>query len=516
MKRFIQGASRTQSTLLPEILEDYVADTNPVRVVDVYVDELDLGALGFEGVDPATTGRPAYHPSVLLKIYLYGYLNRIQSSRRLEREAQRNVELMWLTGRLTPDFKTIANFRKDNGKAICSVCRQFVVLCRQLGLLSEALVAIDGAKFKAVNNRDRNFTSAKLQRRMEEIEASINRYLAALDTADRQEPSVAQAKTERLQDKIAALKARMQELKALEVRLNATPDQQISLTDPDARSMKTRGTGIVGYNAQIAVEAKHHLIVANEVTNDGVDRSQLSSMAKQARSAMGSKELTAVADRGYFKGEEILACGQAGITAIVPKPLTSGSKAEGRFGKQDFVYVADDDEYRCPAGQRLIKRFTSVEDGMTLHSYWSSACPGCPLKAQCTTGKERRVKRWEHEAVLEAMQARLDNAPETMRIRRQTVEHPFGTIKSWMGATHFLTRTLARVSTEMSLHVLAYNVKRVMKLLGIGALIRAIKACRRFLRSIRARCRPIATVLSAGVEKVFRRLVFPAALPEAA
>jgi len=516
MKRFIQGESRTQSTLLPEILEDYVADTNPVRVVDVYVDELDLGALGFEGVDPATTGRPAYHPSVLLKIYIYGYLNRIQSSRRLEREAQRNVELMWLTGRLTPDFKTIANFRKDNGKAICSVCRQFVVLCRQLGLLSEALVAIDGAKFKAVNNRDRNFTSAKLQRRMEEIEASINRYLAALDTADRQEPSVAQAKTERLQDKIAALKARMQELKALEVRLNATPDQQISLTDPDARSMKTRGTGIVGYNAQIAVEAKHHLIVANEVTNDGVDRSQLSSMAKQARSAMGSKELTAVADRGYFKGEEILACGQAGITAIVPKPLTSGSKAEGRFGKQDFVYVADDDEYRCPAGQRLIKRFTSVEDGMTLHSYWSSACPGCPLKAQCTTGKERRVKRWEHEAVLEAMQARLDNAPETMRIRRQTVEHPFGTIKSWMGATHFLTRTLARVSTEMSLHVLAYNVKRVMKLLGIGALIRAIKACRRFLRSIRALCRPITTVLSAGVEKVFRRLVFLAALPEAA
>lgn len=250
MKRLIQGESRTQSTLLPEILEDYVADTNPVRVVDVYVDELDLGALGFEGVDPATTGRPAYHPSVLLKIYIYGYLNRIQSSRRLETETQRNIELMWLTGRLRPDFKTIANFRKDDGKAIRGVCRQFVVLCRQLGLFSEALVAIDGAKFKAVNNRDRNFTSAKLQRRMQEIEASINRYLAALDTADRQEPSVAQAKTERLQDKIAALKARMQELKALEVRLNATPEKQISLTDPDARSMKTRGTGIVGYNAR--------------------------------------------------------------------------------------------------------------------------------------------------------------------------------------------------------------------------------------------------------------------------
>ena len=485
MKRFIQGESRTQSTLLPEILEDYVADTNPVRVVDVYVDELDLGALGFEGVDPATTGRPAYHPSALLKIYIYGYLNRIQSSRRLEREAQRNVELMWLTGRLMPDFKTIANFRKDNGKAIRGVCRQFVVLCQQLGLFSDALVAIDGAKFKAVNNRDRNFTSAKLQRRMEEIEASINRYLVALDTADRQEPSVAQAKTERLQDKIAALKARMQELKAVEVRLNATPEKQISLTDPDARSMKTRGTGIVGYNAQIAVEAKHHLIVANEVTNDGVDRSQLSSMAQQARSAMGSTELTAVADRGYFKGEEILACEQAGITAIVPKPLTSSSKAEGRFGKQDFIYVADDDEYRCPAGQRLTKRFATVENGMTLQVYWSSACPGCPLKAQCTTGQERRIKRWEHEAVLEAMQVRLDHAPEMMRIRRQTVEHPFGTIKSWMGATHFLTRTLARVSTEMSLHVLAYNLKRVMQILGVGPLLEAMRMGLRALFSLR-------------------------------
>jgi transposase len=477
MKRFVQGESRTQVILLPECLDDYVVETNPVRVVDVFVDELDLGKLGFDGVDPAATGRPAYHPAVLLKIYLYGYLNRIQSSRRLETEAQRNVELMWLTGRLMPDFKTIANFRKDNGKAIRGVCRQFVVLCRQLGLLSADVVAIDGSKFKAVNNRDRNFTSAKLKRRMQEIEASIDRYLAALDTADRQESSVAQVKTERLQDKIAALKTRMQELKATEVQLNAAPDKQISLTDPDARSMKTRGTGIVGYNAQIAVDAKHHLIVAHEVTNDGIDRSQLSSMAKQASVAMDSKELTAVADRGYFKGEEILACEQAGISVIVPKPLTSGSKAEGRFGKQDFVYLADDDEYRCPAGQRLTRHFAVVEHGMTLHAYWSSACQGCAMRAQCTTSAEpRRIRRWEHEAVLDAMQARLDNAPEMMRIRRQTVEHPFGTIKSWMGATHFLTKTLPRVSTEMSLHVLAYNMKRVIKLLGIGGLIDAIRA----------------------------------------
>jgi transposase len=476
MKRFIQGEHRGQGTLLPESLDDYVSDTNPVRVVDVFVDELDLAKLGFEGVTPADTGRPAYHPEILLKIYIYGYLNRIQSSRRLEREAQRNIELMWLTGRLMPDFKTIANFRKDNGKAIRGVCRQFVVLCQQLGLFSEALVAIDGSKFKAVNNRDRNFTSAKLKRRMEEIESSINRYLTALDTADRREPSVAQVKAERLHDKIAALKAKMQELKEIEVQLNQTPDKQISLTDPDARSMKTRGTGMVGYNVQTAVDAKHHLIVAHEVTNDGVDRDQLSSMAMHARAAMGVEELSAVADRGYFKGEEILACHEAGVTIFVPKTVTSGATAAGRFGKDDFIYDASTNEYRCPAGQSLIWRFSHVEKGLKFHRYWSSHCKSCTLKQQCTPSSERRVSRWEHESVLEAMQSRLDQAPEMMRIRRQTVEHPFGTLKSWMGSTHFLTRTLGRVSTEMSLHVLAYNLKRVLRLLGSDALMAAMKA----------------------------------------
>ena len=476
MRRFIQGENRTQVTLLPESLDDYVSDTNPVRVVDVFVGELDLGKLGFEGVVPAETGRPAYHPADLLKIYIYGYLNRIQSSRRLEREAQRNVELMWLTGRLMPDFKTIANFRKDNGKAIRAVCRQFVVLCQQVGLFSEALIAIDGSKFKAVNNRDRNFTSAKLQRRMEEIESSINRYLSALDTADRQEPVVAQPKAERLHGKIAALKIKLQELKEIEVRLNETPDKQISLTDPDARSMKTRGTGIVGYNVQTAVDAKHHLIVAHEVTNDGSDRSQLSPMAKLARQAMGAEKLSVVADRGYFKSEEILACHQSDITVYVPKPMTSGAKADGRFNNTDFIYNTETNEYKCPAGQRLIWRFTSVEKGLKLHRYWSSNCQTCELKAQCTPSPQRRVRRWEHESVLENMQQRLDQAPEMMRIRKQTVEHPFGTLKAWMGATHFLTKTLPRVSTEMSLHVLAYNMKRVIKILGSAALMEAITA----------------------------------------
>ena len=312
---------------MPCRLEDYVTEENPVRVIDVFVEQLDLDGLGFAGMRPEATGRPAYHPSTMLKIYLYGYLNRIQSSRRLERETQRNVELMWLTGRLTPDFKTVANFRKDNGPAIRAACRQFIVLCRQLNLFSEAVVAVDGSKFKAVNNRDRNFTSAKVQKRMEQIEASINRYLSALDTADQEDAATAPNKMGNLKEKIATLKKRMEQLKAIETLVEATPDKQISLTDPGARSMATsgKGTGVVGYNVRTAVDAQHHLIVAHEVTNVGNDRGQLATMAKQAQAAMGRKELEVVADRGYYKGEEILACHTAGMTPLVPKPLTGKS-----------------------------------------------------------------------------------------------------------------------------------------------------------------------------------------------
>jgi transposase len=476
MKRFIEGEDRGQGALLPEHLDDYVTEDNPVRVVDVFVNELDLYSLGFERVRPARTGRPAYHPAVLLKLYIYGYLNRIQSSRRLEREAQRNVELMWLTQRLAPDFKTIANFRKDNGKAIRNVCRQFVMLCQQLDLFSDGVVAIDGSKFKAVNSSDRNFTNAKLKRRMEEIEANISRYLAELDTADRQEPAAAQSRSARLADKITALKAQMATLKEIEAKLQASGETQISLTDPDARSMITRGAGIVGYNVQTAVDAKHHLIVAHEVTNTGSDRDQLSGMAKDARAAIGTTALTAIADRGYFKGEEILACHEAGIATLVPKTMTSGAKADGRFDKADFSYDAEKNEYRCPAGQALIWRFAAVEDGMKLHRYWSSNCKGCPLKEKCTPSPQRRITRWEHQDVLDDMQARLDREPDAMRVRRSTVEHPFGTIKAWMGSTHFLTKGLERVRTEMSLHVLAYNLKRLMALLGITTVIKAVTA----------------------------------------
>ena len=479
MKRFVEGLDRGQSTLFPDTLEDFVENDNPVRVIAAFVEALDLGALGFSSVDPKATGRPAYHPSVLLKLYIYGYLNRVQSSRRLEREAGRNVEVMWLTGRLVPDHKTIADFRKDNGPAIGKVCAQFVALCRRLGLLAAASVAIDGSKFKAVNNRDRNFTAAKMKRRMAQIEKSVARYLEQLDSADRQEPSEALAmRTTRLKEKIAKLEEEMKRLEGLEAQRQEAPDQQISLTDPDARSMATsgRGSGIVGYNVQAAVDTEHHLIVTHEVTNVGNDRAQLSPMAKQAKAVLEVDELDVVADRGYFDSEEILACDRADITVTLPKPLTSGAKAQGRFGKQDFRYVADQDVYICPAGERLTYRFTREEGGLALRRYWTNVCADCAMKDQCTPSKERRVSRWEHEDVLEAVQQRLDENPQAMRQRRETVEHPFGTIKAWMGATHFLMKRLKNVRTEMALSVLAYNLTRVMNILGIGPLIQAMRA----------------------------------------
>jgi transposase len=479
MRRFVEGSDRSQSTLFPQYLEDWIGEDNPVRVIDVFVDELDLAELGFVGVEPEVTGRPSYHPSVLLKLYIYGYLNRTQSSRRLEREAGRNVEVMWLTGRLAPDHKTIADFRKDNGRAIRQVCARFVVLCRMMGLLTHASIAIDGSKFKAVNNRDRNFTRAKMERRMAQIEESVARYLQQLDTADRQEPSEAlKAKTNRLKEKIEKLKEQMQRLEVLKVQMLASPDQQISLTDPDARSMATsgRGSGVVGYNVQVAVETTNHLIITHEVINEGSDRAQLSPVAKQAKTTLGVEKLDAVADRGYFSGEEILACENAGITVTLPKPMTSNSKAEGRFGKQDFRYVAEQDIYICPAGERLAHHSTTEENGMVLRRYWTNVCQNCAIKHDCTTAKERRITRWEHEHVLEAVQRRLDEHPEKMRLRRETVEHPFGTIKARMGATHFLMKTLPKVATEMALHVLAYNLTRVMNIMGVRPLLAAMRA----------------------------------------
>lgn len=478
MKRFLEGADRDQRTLFPDCLEDWIDENSPVRVIDVFVDGLDLGGLGFSGVDPQATGRPSYHPSVLLKLYVYGYLNAVQSSRRLEREAGRNVEVMWLTRRLVPDHKTIADFRKDNGGAIRKVCARFVELCRRLGLLAIASVAIDGSKFKAVNNRDRNFTEAKMKRRMAQIEESVARYLHQLESADRQESSKARTmKINRLTEKIAKLSEEMQRLEALDKQRLAQPDNQISLTDPDARSMATsgRGSGVVGYNVQAAVDTTHHLIVAHDVTTSGSDRSQLAPMSKRTKTVLGVDKLDVVADRGYFSSEQILKCEQAGVTLTLPKPQTSGSKARGQFVKADFRYVPKHDVYICPAGEVLPFTSHKADKGLNLRRYTTKACGACAIRRRCTTSAQRVLVRWEHEHVLEDVQRRLDENPQAMRLRRETVEHPFGTIKASMGATHFLMKRLKNVKTEMALAVLAYNLTRVMNIIGIGPLIQAMR-----------------------------------------
>jgi len=479
MAGFIEGIDRGQLSLLPESLDQWVDDSNPVRVIDAFVEALDLDELGFMMSEPADIGRPGYKPALHLKLYIYGYLNRIQSSRRLECECQRNLEVMWLTERLAPDHKTIADFRKDNGAAIKKVCAKFVELCRQMGLLAKASVAIDGSKFKAVNNRDKNFTEAKLEKRRKQLEESVARYLSQLETADLHDASeTIELKKTYLKDKLEKLKSEMGKLEAIEKQVLASPDKQLSLTDPDSRSMATsgRGSGVVGYNVQTAVDTEHHLIVHHEVTNVGNDTAHLANTAKATKAALEVDKLEAVADRGYFDSEEIKACDDADITVTMPKRMTSGAKSEGRFGKQDFIYLADEDVYRCPAGEKLQYRFTNEEKGQTQHRYWTNACRTCALKAKCTKGPLRRITRWEHEEVLDAVQARLDRNPDAMRTRRETVEHPFGTIKMRMGATHFLCKTLPKVATEMALCVLTYNLTRVLNIVGVEKLMEAITA----------------------------------------
>lgn len=481
MVGFIEGVDRNQTVLLPECLDDYVDEECPVRVIDAFVGMLDLAVLGFD-VEPEATGRPGYHPGLMLRIYLYGYLNQVQSSRRLERECGRNLELIWLTGGLKPDFKTIADFRKGNGPAIRKVCQQFVALCRDIKLLDSDTVAIDGSRFKAVNAKARNFTRGKLKQKLGEIDKAIERYLLDLDRADealaKTGSTVPVSQIVRTSRKLANLNKEAKRYRAVEERMDATGETQVSLSDPDAKSMATtaRMPRVVGYNVQTAVEAKHHLIVAHEVTTIGYDRDALSMMAVAARDAMDTDELEAVADKGYYKSEEILACETAGITPTVSKPLTSGASAKGRFDRADFAYLPEKDVYVCPAGKHLTYRYTSELDNKMQRSYAASFCSGCVIKDKCTPSRERRIRRWEHEDVLERMQQRIDDDPSKLALRSMTVEHPFGTIKSWMGNTHFKMRRLKNVATEMALHVLAYNMTRVMNIIGVPSLIKAMRA----------------------------------------
>ena len=481
MMRFIEGLDRSQTSLLPASIDDYVDCDHPVRAIDAFVDMLDLGALGF-AIVPELTGRPGYHPATLLKTYLYGYLNQIQSSRRLERECARNLELIWLTGQLKPDFKTIADFRRDNGTAIRSVCRQFVALCRDIDLLDANIVAIDGSKFKAVNAKAKSYTREKLRRRLGEVDAAVERYMSELDRADevteKTGMQMPEARLKRVQKKLAHYTKEGDALRSIERRMDATGETQVSLTDPDCRAMATtsKQPRVVGYNVQSVVETKYHLIVAHEVTNHGYDRDALSTMALAAKHVMPGEAIEAIADKGYYSGEEIVACEEAGVAVTVAKPRTSNAGAFGRFEKADFVYDMDKDAYRCPAGNWLTYRFTREEEGKMMRSYWTNVCRYCPIKVRCTPSNERRVRRWEKEAILERVQKRLDDAPEKIPLRSKTVEHPFGTIKAWMGATHFKMKTLKHVGTEIALHILAYNFIRVIAVIGVPRLIEAMKA----------------------------------------
>jgi len=497
MKRFIEGENRFQSTLFPESLDDYIAEDNAIRLIDRFVDKRDLVKLGFKRAEPSATGRPGYHPSILLKIYVYGYLNRIQTSRRLERESHRNVELIWLTGRLMPDFKTIADFRRDNRKAIRRVCREFVEVCRELDLYSKTLVAIDGSKFKAVNSRDKNFTRKSVKRRIKKTEANIERYLAKLDAADREEPEVREITTEELKRKIASMEAKLDELNEREAEVEAHPDKQVSLTDPDARSMMKPGGGsVVGYNVQTAVDTKHHLIPFHEVTKAAMDRHQLSTIAKGTKAALGLEAsasaddtlplkdrvtqertaLTALADEGYYTGSEIVECVKAGIRPLVPKTDTSGRAKQGKFTKADFIYDEQADVYRCPAGEVLPYKGPWKDGNRVLRAYRTFKCPNCTLKAKCTRSDNRRIDRYPDQDVLDAVQAELAKDPDAMRMRKKLVEHPYGTIKHWMGSTHFLMKRLPNVQAEMSLHVLAYNMKRAIRVLGVPAILAHLEA----------------------------------------
>ena len=447
--------------------------------------------MGFDRAEPSETGRPGYEPTVMLKIYVYGYLNRLTTTRVLEQETHRNVDLIWLTGRLMPDHKTIGEFRRNNRKAIRRVCAEFVGICRELKLFEQVIVAIDGSKFKAVNSRDKNFTRKSIKRRMKRLQEHIDRYLTILDEADKREPEEHKYTAEELAEKIASMKEQMGRLQVIEEQVQAHPDKQVSLTDPDARSMAKAGGGsTVGYNVQTAVDSESHLIVAHEVTNATTDRSQLASMATKARAALHEEteeaaeegeardEFTVVADAGYYKGEEIVECHEAGIKALVPKVDTSGKRAKGQYTRSDFIYDAKQDEYVCPARQRMRCRFTTEEKGKQFKVYMTRHCASCPLKAKCTSGKERRIEALGQGTYTGSVAAaELKKQPEAMRMRKKIVEHPYATtFKHCMGATHFVMKRLPNVQAEMSLHVLAYNLKRVINIFGVPKLIAELQA----------------------------------------
>jgi transposase len=468
------GLDRTQTLLFPERLEDYIAPENPVRFLDAFVAQLDLADLGFARAQVAATGRPPYDPAVLLKLYLYGYLHRIRSSRLLEAECHRNVEVIWLLGKLSPDFKTIADFRKDNLKPLRAVSRQFTVLCRKLELFGGELLAIDGSKFGAVNARDQNFNAAKLQELVDRADARLAEYLKEMDKADAAELAGVALSKDELAAKIVALQEKQDWHKELLAQLDAQ-NKQISVTDPDTRKMPTAQGMLVGYNAQVAVDAKHKLIAADEVTNEVTDLKQLANVALQAKTNLEVNQTEVVADAGYYNAAEVSRCAEQGITTYVPKADTSANTARGLYGKSRFRYDQKKDVYVCPAGAELTYRFATYELGRELRYYRASGCKTCALKKQCTRNKANRtITREENEGLMEAMAARMKAQPWKFKLRKTLAEHPFGTIKRWFGYTHFLLKGLEKVRCEWSLTTLAYNLKRVLNLVSFEKLMAAM------------------------------------------
>lgn len=474
----VQGQARDAVVLFPPCLDEYITPDNPVRFIDAFVDQLDLQALGFARVIAADTGRPAYHPGDLLKLYVYGYLNRVRSSRQLERETQRNVEVMWLLKKLTPDFKTIADFRARHPGAIKAVCGEFTLLCKALDLFGGELVAIDGSKFRAVNSPKRNFTQARLTKQLKQINDWIATYLRQLAEADA-DTSGAAGRAQDVRVKIARLRERRQRYQAIHQQLETSGARQVSLTDPDSRSMPIGQGTDVAYNVQIAVDAQHHLIVAQAVTNAVTDQEQLAPMARAAQATLGVESLKVVTDKGYYDGDQVRQCEAQGVSVYTAKPSTSANRQRGLFTKDDFVYDAERDRYRCPGGSELTYRFSTVENGRPMRYYKTPACRTCLLKARCTRNQEgRRITRAEYEDVLDRMAQRVRDRPEIMQLRQQVAEHPFGTLKRAMNQGYFLCRGLKKVNAEMSLSVLAYNLKRAINILGVPKLIVALREWR--------------------------------------
>lgn len=475
---YIAGVDRQQQVLFPESLDEYVSEDNPVRFIDAFVGTLDMAELGFARAIPAEEGRPAYDPRDLLRLYIYGYLNRTRSSRKLEAETHRNLEVIWLMRKLHPDHKTISEFRRQHPEALKSVSREFTVLCKKLDLFDGSLVFVDGAKFRAVNNKDRNFTEPRLEKLLELIDEHIARYLAELEEQDAREDGQSGATDARLRAKLDALKERKAQYEGHREYLKESGESQLSLTDPESRRMKLHGDIEVCYNAQIAVDPKHHLIVADDVTNQVNDEEQLAPMGIAAKETLGVERLDVGADRGYHAGPQVVKCEENGLTPYVPAPKSSKNKGRGLFTKESFSYSAERDAYLCPAKQWLSPCTQTVVGGRTMRYYanWE-ACQGCPLRQQCTSSKQgRRIMRTPEEERVDAMAQRVKERPELMLQRKSTAEHPYGTMKRWWDGGYFLLKGLRKVRGEFSLMTLAYNLRRVMNLLGVECLLEVLKS----------------------------------------